>query len=126
VAASAPPRRVAILVAAALLALACGLPATVTAHGPLAPLDRAIVAVPPIYPAPSGGFLRLPETRSTPVRSGEVRSGEDPNLRHAPALPGPPGDRPIWRPSRLEPAVGIDARGRVTSTLEYTPGRFER
>jgi hypothetical protein len=34
--------------------------------------------------------------------------------------------RPVWTPARLEPAVGIDGRGRVTSILEYTPGRFER
>jgi hypothetical protein len=35
-------------------------------------------------------------------------------------------DRPVWKPARLEPAVGIDGRGRVRSILEYTPGRFER
>jgi hypothetical protein len=34
-------------------------------------------------------------------------------------------DRPVWTPSRLEPVVGLDANGRVTSILEYTPGRFE-
>lgn len=109
-------RRVSILLGALL-----GLPTAVAASGPLLPLDRAIVSMPPIYPAPSGGFLRLPETRSTPI--GPV---EDPVLRGAPARSGPAGGRPTRTHSRLEPAVGIDARGRVITILEYTPGRFDR
>jgi hypothetical protein len=90
------------------------------------PVDRTVVASPPIYPAAPAGFRRLPDGPSSPV-----------GVTPAPALvglgsvgrgagPGLPGDRPVWRPARLEPVVGVDARGHVTSILEYSPGRFER
>lgn len=106
--------------------------------GTTGPVDRTIVAMPPIYPGPSPGFLRLPETQSAPVGPTVAPGFADPGavvpgVRRDPRLPGPEpgatgidGDRPLWRPGRLEPAVGIDERGRVTSILEYTPGRFER
>lgn len=110
--------------------LLSGLASVAAAQGPLAPIDRAPVAMPPIYAAPPASFLRLPETRSTPVAAV---------LDRVPSLPGPSpvtepvaglsvvtADRPTWSPARLEPVVGIDARGRVTSVLEYTPGRFDR
>ena len=97
-------------------------PANTAAQSTTLPVDRAVVAIPPVYPVPSPGFLRLPETRSVPAGSmaGPVLGGP------SPVAPGVPGDRPVWSPARLEPVVGIDARGRITSVLEYTPGRFDR
>jgi hypothetical protein len=106
--------------------------------GTRGPADRIIVAVPPVYPGASSGLLILPETQSTPAGPavapgafGPVPVG--PGARRDPRLPGqgPAAagidvDRPVWRPARLEPAVGIDALGHLTSILEYTPGRFER
>jgi hypothetical protein len=85
-------------------------------------VDRVRVALPPIYPAPAPGFLRLPETRSAPVAG----AGSPAPAGALPRPPARPGDGPAWTPARLEPVVGIDRHGRVTSILEYTPGRFER
>ena len=100
------------------------------------PADRAAVAMPPTYPGVPSGFLRLPETQSAPIGPTVAPSFPGPGpvvpgVPREPRFPGPgpvaPGmDRPFWRPARLEPAVGIDPRGHVTSILEYTPGRFER
>jgi hypothetical protein len=108
-------------------------PPATTMPGTTGPADRAVVAIPPVYPGTPPGFLRLPETQSTPVGTtvapgfpgpGPVLPGALPDPRFPGPVPG--GDRPVWSPARLEPAVGIDARGHVTSILEYTPGRFER
>jgi hypothetical protein len=90
------------------------------------PVDRTAVAIPPIYPAAPAGFLRLPDTQSLPVGGtpGPALAGPGSVVRGA--APGLPDDRPAWRPARLEPVVGVDARGHVTSVLEYSPGRFER
>ncbi|HWC03222.1 MAG TPA: hypothetical protein VHF87_10650 [Methylomirabilota bacterium] len=90
--------------------------------GTTGPIDRTTVAIPPAYPAPPPGFLRLPDTQSLPVGATAAPSQGGP----PPPAPGAPADRPVWRPGGLEPAVGIDAQGRVRSILEYTPGRFER
>jgi hypothetical protein len=109
-----------------------------TMPGTTGPVDRAGVAMPPIYPGIPAGFLRLPETQSAPVAPmvlpGFSGPGQVvPGVGGDPRFPGPgpvaprvDGDRPVWRPARLEPAVGVDARGHVTSIIEYTPGRFER
>jgi hypothetical protein len=95
------------------------------AQSPVGPVDRAGVAIRPIYPAPAPGFLRLPETRSLP--SSPARLAHDPAQGVvAPASPTAGADRPVWQPARLEPVAGVDAQGRITSILEYTPGRFER
>ena len=110
----------------AIAALGAGTPSatvpSVTMPGATGPVDRAGVAIPPVYPASPPGFLMLPETRSLPVgpttAPGQGASG--------PVGPGVHGDRPAWSPARIEPVVGLDAHGRVTSILEYTPGRFER
>ena len=85
-----------------------------TMPGTTGPVDRTVVAIPPVYPASPPGFLRLPETRSAPVGPSVAAgfAGRD--------------DRPLWSPARLDAVVGVDARGHVTSILEYTPGRFER
>lgn len=113
---------------------------TPTAPGPLTPgtvgpVDRTVVAVPPVYPSPPSGFLRLPDTQSAPVQPIPAPGPQPlgPRVQQDPRLSGAgPGvatieeGRPVWTPARLEPAVGIDGRGRVTSILEYTPGRFER
>jgi len=114
-------RRCAAAVLGAIAFLMSG-PANTAAQSAAPPVDRAVVAIPPVYPVPSPGFLQLPETRSAPVGStaGAVLGGP------RPVAPGVPGDRPAWSPARLEPVVGIDARGRITSVLEYTPGRFDR
>lgn len=108
-----------------------------TIQGTTGPVDRAVVAMPPIYPSSSSGFLRLPETQSAPVGPtvapgfpgrGRVVPGvhRDPRFRGSgPAASGIDGDRQVWRPARLEPVVGVDGRGHITSILEYTPGRFE-
>jgi hypothetical protein len=77
-----------------------------TVPGPLRPVDGTIVTLAPVYPPASAGFLRLPDTRSAPVR------------HEAPGR--------VWSPAQLEPVVGLSAEGRITSILEYTPGRFER
>lgn len=97
-------RAVAALLGAALATMPAVPAAAAGADG--AP-DRHAVPLPPVYPAPPAGFLRLPDTRTEPVRV-------------------PPTDPTAWTPSRLEPVVGIDARGRIRSILEYTPGRFAR
>ena len=107
----------------AVMLLVAGLATPLAAQGPGAPLDRTVVAIPPVYPTPAAGFLRLPETRSAPIPAAR-------------ALPAPvaggvvlaprEGDRPAWQPARLEAVPAIDARGRITSILEYTPGRFDR
>jgi hypothetical protein len=103
--------------------------------GTTGPVDRAVVAIPPVYPGTPPGFLRLPETQSAPVGPAATPGFPGPGpvvpgVHRDPRFPGPepvPGaDRPVWSPARLEPAVGVDARGRVTSILEHTPGRFER
>jgi hypothetical protein len=116
--------------ATALGLLLTGLASPAPAQSPGAPIDRAIVAIPPVYPVPAVGFLRLPETRSAPVRP--VRP------LHAPVPGGPAvvhpevtgdrvtAERPRWQPARVEPFPVIDARGHITAILEYTPGRFER
>jgi hypothetical protein len=104
--------------------------------GTTGPIDRTTVALPPVYPAVPPGFLRLPDTRTAPVTSSTPLSSFSrsatpgvPSLSPVGA-PGPvtqgltPG-RLVWIPARLEPVVGRDANGRVTSILEYTPGRFE-
>jgi hypothetical protein len=95
-------------------------PANMAVPSPISPVDRAVVAIPPVYLVPPPGFPRLPETRSVPVGStaSQVLGGA--------VAPGVPGDRPAWSPARLDPVVGIDARGGITSVLEYTPGRFDR
>jgi hypothetical protein len=85
------------------------------------PVDRAGVALPPVYPAAPPGVLRLPETQSLPVGATAA-----PGQGGVPVVPGVARDRPAWTPAHLEPVVGIDAHGRVRSFLEYTPGRFER
>jgi len=98
------------------------------------PIDRTTVAMPPVYPAPGPGFLRLPDTRVMPVApppaplpanglagsqtQGSLQPGQWPGVRLT-------QNRPVWTPGRLEPVVGLDVTGRVTSILEYTPGRFE-
>jgi hypothetical protein len=41
-------------------------------------------------------------------------------------LPETTGERPAWHPARLEVVPVIDARGWISATLEYTPGRFDR
>jgi hypothetical protein len=109
-----------------------------TIPGTTGPVDRAAVAMPPIYPSASLGFLRLQETQSAPVGSTVAPSFPGPGpvvpgVHRDPRSPGPgqaaagiDGNRPVWRPARLEPVVGIDRRGHITSILEYTPGRFER
>ena len=114
-------RRCAAAVLGAIAFLTSG-PTNTAAQSTIPPVDRAVVAIPPVYPVPPPGFLRLPETRSVPVGStaGPAQGGP------GPVAPGVPGDRPAWSPARLEPVVGIDARGRITSVLEYTPGRFDR
>ena len=96
--------------------------ASTTGPGTTAPVDRTVVAIPPVYPGSLPGFLRLPETQSLPAGSTAVPGFGGPG----PIAPGIHGDRPVWSPARLEPVVGIDAQGRITSILEYTPGRFER
>jgi hypothetical protein len=105
------------------------------APGTTGPIDRTTVAMPPVYPAPGPGFLRLPDTRVAPVPSPAAAlpgGGLAGSQVQSSPLPGQwPGvlqltqDRPVWTPARLEPVVGLDANGRVTSILEYTPGRFE-
>jgi hypothetical protein len=108
-----------------------------TIPGTTGPVDRAAVAMLPIYPSSSSGLLRLPETQSAPVgpmaAPGFPGPGPVvPGVPRDPRVPGPGpvaagiGDRPVWRPARLEPVVGVDGRGHITSILEYTPGRFER
>lgn len=109
-----------------------------TIPGTTGPIDRAVVAMPPIYPSSSSGLLRLPETQSAPVVQrvspgfpgpGRVVPGVHRDLRFpgpGPVASGIDGDRPVWGPARLEPVVGVDGRGHITSILEYTPGRFER
>ena len=107
-----------------------------TMPGTTGPIDRTTVALPPTYPAPPTSFLRLPSTRIAPVKppaparfsNGSVVPGGQGTLW----LPGPgpatravTADRPVWTPARIEPVVGLDANGHVTSVLEYTPGRFE-
>ncbi|MGH7357275.1 MAG: hypothetical protein ACREJR_00500, partial [Candidatus Rokuibacteriota bacterium] len=93
--------------------------------GPGAPIDRAVVAMPPVYPAPAPGLLRLPETRSAPMMPARRLPEAVPGSLTS-VLPTVPTDRPVWHPARLEPVPAIDARGRVTTILEYTPGRFDR
>jgi hypothetical protein len=108
-----------------------------TIPGTTGPVDRAVVAMPPIYPGSSSGLLRLPETQSARVGPTAAPGfpGPGPVVPGVPRdsrVPGPGpvaagiGDRPVWRPARLEPVVGVDGRGHITSILEYTPGRFER
>lgn len=109
-----------------------------TITGTTGPVDRAVVAMPPIYPSSSSGLLRLPETQSTPV-GPTVAPGFPvprpvvPGVRRDPRFPGAGpvasgiGDhRTVWRPARLEPVVGVDRHGHITAVLEHTPGRFER
>jgi len=107
-----------------LLTLSC---APAGAEGPI---DRQTVVMPPAYPAPSSGFLRLPDTTSTPVPPPPPVAAGNGNLLDDRGVPFPapaaPSPGPAWTPSRLEPAPGIDARGRPGSVLEYTPGRFTR
>jgi hypothetical protein len=110
---------------AALTLLVASLASPSAAQGPGAPIDRAVVAIPPVYPAPAPGLLRLPETRSAPIGPARALSDLVPGGVAA-VPPGAPADRPIWTSARLEPVVGLDARGRITSILEYTPGRFDR
>jgi hypothetical protein len=101
-----------------------------TTGGVGAPVDRRVVALPPVYPATPAGFLRVPDTRSAPVPL-PVAPGRPPavtaegvgDAARAPAVPVAPR---VWVPSRLEPVTGIDGHGRVASVLEYTPGRFAR
>lgn len=109
-----------------------------TMPGTTGPVDRAVVAMPPIYPSTSSGVLKLPDTQSTPVGPtvapgfpvpGPVVPGvhRDPRFPGAgPVAPGIDDHRPVWRPARLEPVVGVDRHGHITAVLEYTPGRFER
>jgi len=110
--------------------------ATPLMPGATAPVDRTTVAMPPVYPAPPPGFLRLPDTRLAPIAppaaavsvNGVVVPGVQANTLlpgQGPVLRPFAADRPVWTPARLEPVVGLDANGRVTSILEYTPGRFE-
>jgi hypothetical protein len=104
------------------IALLMSAPASAAAQSPISSVDRAVVAIPPVYLVPSPGFLRLPETRSVPV--GSTAS---PVLGASGRIgPEDPGGQPAWTPARLEPVVGIDARGHITSILEHTPGRFHR
>jgi hypothetical protein len=112
------------------LVLVAGAPAH--AESPPAP-DRTIVVIPPAYPAPTAGFLRLPDTTSTPIPAPPpAASVAPPQLLlpdrglTVPLLPVPQSERPVWTPSRLEPVQGLDGRGRPTTILEYTPGRFSR
>jgi hypothetical protein len=104
--------------------------------GATAPIDRTTVAMPPVYPAPPPGFMRLPDTRLAPIAPPAAAVGVStfvvPGVQANVPLPGQgpllrslAADRPVWTPARLEPVVGLDAGGRVTSILEYTPGRFE-
>ena len=102
----------------AMAVLGSGIPAPAvpgpTMPGMTGPVDGTVVSIPPVYPGSPPGFLRLPETHSAPV---------GPTV--APGFAGR-DDRLLWSPARLDPVVGVDARGHVTSILEYTPGRFER
>jgi hypothetical protein len=104
------------------IALLMSGPANTAAQSAISPVDRAVVVLSPVYPVPPPGFLRLPDTQPAPAGSvaGPVLGGP------RPVAPGVPGDRPVWTSARIEPVVGIDARGRITSILEYTPGRFDR
>lgn len=73
-------------------------------------VDRRYVAIPPAYPAPPAGFLRLPSSvPALPAREPHAATGA-----------------PTWHPSRAEIVVGLDARGRITHALEHTPGRLDR
>lgn len=102
-----------------------GLAGPAVAQGRINPVDRAIIVMPPVYPAAGRGLVRLPETRALPLPP--VRIPADPVLGGAGSGPGAaPGDRPVWQPARLDAVAGVDARGWLTSILEYTPGRFER
>lgn len=80
-----------------------------TARAEEAP-DRRYLALPPAYPAPPAGFFPLPAA----------------GVPSVPRDPATPADRPTWTPARTEVVIGLDARGRITSVLEHTPGRFGR
>jgi hypothetical protein len=106
-----------------------------TMPGTTGQIDRTTVALLPGYPAVPG-FLRLPDTRVAPINppapASSIGRSAMPGVQGIPALAGPgpvtrglTADRPVWTPARLEPVVGLNANGRVTSVLEYTPGRFE-
>ena len=111
--------------ATVLALVVASLASPAAAQSPVGPIDRAVVVMRPVFPAPTSGFLRLPETRSLP--SSPARMPHDPAQGViVPASPAAGGDRPVWQPARLEPVAGVDAQGRITSILEYTPGRFER
>lgn len=97
------PLRVGITVASLML-LAAG--AVVAGDA----TDRRYLNLPPIYPAPTRGFVPRPSSVAPMV----------------PRDPGAPADRPAWTPGHTEVLMGLDDQGRLTHVQEYTPGRFER
>jgi hypothetical protein len=127
---SLPPRRRRLaaptrLLATALVLAVAGVASPAAAQGPGAPIDRTVVAIPPVYPASAPGLLRLPETRSAPIAPARRLPEAVPGAPTS-VVPTAPTERPVWHPARLEAVPAIDARGRVTTILEYTPGRFDR
>jgi len=106
----------ALLVAACLFALGAE-----PARGGEA-LDRSVLVLPPAYPAPPPGFVRLPSSGPPLILVAPGVRADGP-----PAVPSPGAvHRPVWLPSRSEVVIGLDRARRVTQTLEYTSGRFVR